>query len=76
MKALFFNKPGIENLIFGDYQLPDIGEDEVLVETKCTSVNPIDYYAVTGIHGENGPAMKINPYPHIAGSEICGDCKK
>ena len=50
MKALFFNKPGIENLIFGDYQLPDIGDDEVLVETKCTSVNPIDYYAATGIH--------------------------
>lgn len=76
MKALFFDKPGIENLIFGDYQLPDVGDDEVLVETKCTSVNPIDYYAVTGIHGINGPAMKINPYPHIAGSEIAGTVKR
>lgn len=75
MKALFFNKPGIENLIFSDYQLPDIRDDEVLVETKCTSVNPIDYYTVTGIHGVNGPAMKINPYPHIAGSEIAGTIK-
>ena len=75
MKALFFNKPGIENLIFGDYQLQDMREDEVIVETKCISVNPIDYYTVTGIHGENGPAMKINPYPHIAGSEISGVVK-
>ena len=75
MKALFFNKPGIENLIFGDYRLPDIREDEVLVETKCISVNPIDYYTVTGIHGVNGPAMKVNPYPHIAGSEISGIVK-
>jgi NADPH:quinone reductase-like Zn-dependent oxidoreductase len=75
MKALFFNKPGIENLIFGDYQLPDMRENEVLVETKCISVNPIDYYAITGIHGVNGPAMKINPYPHIAGSEISGIVK-
>ena len=75
MKALFFNKPGIENLIFGDYELPDMREDEVLVETKCIGVNPIDYYTVTGIHGENGPAMKINPYPHIAGSEISGIVK-
>ena len=75
MKALFFNKPGIENLIFGDYQLPHMREDEVLIETKCISVNPIDYYTVTGIHGQNGPPMKIDPYPHIAGSEISGIVK-
>jgi NADPH:quinone reductase-like Zn-dependent oxidoreductase len=75
MKALFYNRPGIENLIFGDYQLPDIREDEVLVEIKCTSVNPIDYYTVTGIHGVKGPAMKIKPFPHIAGSEIAGTIK-
>ncbi|HKU84326.1 MAG TPA: alcohol dehydrogenase catalytic domain-containing protein [Candidatus Nitrosocosmicus sp.] len=75
MKALFFNKPGIENLIFGDYQLPHMREDEILVETKCISVNPIDYYTVTGIHGQNGPPMKITPYPHIAGSEISGIVK-
>jgi len=75
MKALFFNRPGIENLIFGDYQLPHMSEDEVLIETKCISVNPIDYYTVTGIHGQNGPPMKINPYPHIAGSEISGIVK-
>jgi NADPH:quinone reductase-like Zn-dependent oxidoreductase len=75
MKALFFNRPGIENLIFGDYQLPHMSEDEVLIETKCISVNPIDYYTVTGIHGQNGPPMKIDPYPHIAGSEISGIVK-
>jgi NADPH:quinone reductase-like Zn-dependent oxidoreductase len=50
-------------------------EDEVLIETKCISVNPIDYYTVTGIHGQNGPPMKIDPYPHIAGSEISGIVK-
>lgn len=72
MKALFFNKPGLENLTFDDYQLTEIKEDEVLVETKCIGVNPIDYYTITGIHGINGPPMKINPFPHIAGSEIAG----
>lgn len=76
MKALFYSKPGIENLVFSDYQLADLREDEILIETKCMSVNPIDYYTVTGIHGLDGPKMKISPYPHIPGTEVAGIVKK
>jgi NADPH:quinone reductase-like Zn-dependent oxidoreductase len=76
MKALLFSQPGLQNLTFGDYQTPDIHEDEVLVETKCMGVNPIDYYTVTGLHGTDGPKMKIFPYPHIPGTEISGEVKR
>ena len=76
MKALFYLEPGIENLVFSDYQLTELREDEILIETKCMSVNPIDYYTITGVHGTNGPSMKISPYPHIPGTEIAGIVKK
>jgi len=76
MKALFYAKPGLENLTFSDYQLTDLNENEVLIETRCMSVNPIDYYTITGIHGINGPQMKISPFPHIPGTEFAGIVKK
>ncbi|HEX5905109.1 MAG TPA: alcohol dehydrogenase catalytic domain-containing protein [Candidatus Nitrosocosmicus sp.] len=76
MKALFYSEPGIENLTFADYQLTDLREDEIMIETKCMSVNPIDYYTITGVHGTDGPTMKIWPYPHIPGTEFAGIVKK
>lgn len=76
MKALFYLEPGIENLVFSDYQLTDLQEDEILIETKCMSVNPIDYNTINGIHGINGPKMKVSPFPHIPGTEIAGIVKK
>jgi NADPH:quinone reductase-like Zn-dependent oxidoreductase len=76
VKALFYSKPGIENLRFADYQLTDLREDEIMIETKCMSVNPIDYYTITGVHGTDGPIMKICPYPHIPGTEVAGVVKK
>jgi NADPH:quinone reductase-like Zn-dependent oxidoreductase len=76
MKALSFSQPGLQNLTFGDYQTPDIDKNEVLVETRCMGVNPIDYYTVTGSHGTDGPKMNILPYPHIPGTEIAGVVKR
>lgn len=76
MKAISFSQPGVQNVTFGDYQTPNINENEVLVETRCMGVNPIDYYTVTGLHGTDGPKMKIFPYPHIPGTEIAGVVKK
>ncbi len=76
MKALIFNQPGLKNLFFGDYQLEELKEEEVLIETRCVGVNPIDYYTVSGFHGNDGPPMNINPFPHIPGSEIAGIVKK
>lgn len=76
MKALFFNQFGIDNLLYGDYELDKLRDDEVLIETKCLGVNPIDYFTVTGFHGINGPKMNVKPIPHIPGSEIAGIVKK
>lgn len=76
MKAISFSQPGLHNITFSDYQTPNINENEVLVETKCIGINPIDYYTVTGLHGTDGPKMKIFPYPHIPGTEIAGVIKK
>ncbi len=76
MKALFYSIPGIENLTFADYPLTDLSDDEILIETKCMGVNPIDYYTITGIHGINGPKMNISPYPHIPGTEVAGVVKR
>lgn len=76
MKALYFNRFGIDNLLFGDYLLDSLREDEIIVETKCLGVNPIDYFTVTGFHGINGPKMNVSPIPHIPGSEIAGIVKK
>lgn len=76
MKALSFTHPGLQNISFGDYQLTDLDENEVLVETKCLGVNPIDCYTITGKHGIDGPKMKISPYPHIPGTEIAGIVKQ
>lgn len=76
MKALSFSHPGLQYLYFGDYQSPAISENEVIVETRCIGVNPIDYYTITGVHGVDGPKMKILPYPHIPGTEIAGIVKQ
>lgn len=75
MKALLFSQPGLQNLTLEDCQTPDLSENEVLVETRCMGVNPIDYYTVTGLHGTDGPKMKILPFPHIPGTEIAGVVK-
>ncbi|MDQ4074219.1 MAG: alcohol dehydrogenase catalytic domain-containing protein [Thermoproteota archaeon] len=76
MKALYFEKPGMDNLKYGDVRVPELKDTDVMLETKCLGVNPIDYFTITGIHGANGPSMHIEPYPHIAGSEISGIVKR
>ncbi len=76
MKALYFEKHGMDNLKYGDFQVPELKSTEIMLETKCLGVNPIDYFTITGIHGVNGPPMHIEPYPHIAGSEISGIVKR
>ncbi|AWR96326.1 alcohol dehydrogenase catalytic domain-containing protein [Acidianus sulfidivorans JP7] len=68
MKALFFEKNGIENLKFGDYQEPEVDEHSVKLKVIMAGVNPIDYFVVSSI-----PA---NPMPHIPGAEIYGVVEK
>lgn len=64
MKALVFDKPGIENLKMADVSPPAPGRGQVLIRVKMAGVNPIDALVVTVI-----PA---NPMPHIPGGEFAG----
>ena len=44
MKAILLEQAGgVENLILKDVEQPLIKANEVLVETKAISVNPVDY---------------------------------
>ena len=43
MKAYLLNEAGgVENLILSEIEKPELGADEVLVETKAVSINPVD----------------------------------
>ena len=43
MKAYVLNEPGgVENLVLSEIEKPAIKADEVLVETKAISINPVD----------------------------------
>lgn len=43
MKAYLLHKAGdVENLVLGQIDKPEIKEDEVLIETKAISINPVD----------------------------------
>ena len=43
MKAYVLNEAGgVENLVLSEIEKPDLGANEVLVETKAISINPVD----------------------------------
>jgi len=68
MKALAFDKSGIQNLKFVDYPDPEIKSNEVLIRVRMAGVNPIDYYTVE--------KLKVKPIPHIPGTEFSGEVVK
>ncbi|MDF7801217.1 NADP-dependent oxidoreductase [Pontiellaceae bacterium B1224] len=44
MKAYLLNKAGgVENLVLSEIEKPAVKADEVLVQTKAISINPVDY---------------------------------
>ncbi len=64
MKAIVIEKAGgVENLIITEIEKPVIKENEVLVEVKAISINPVDYKVraneavLTMIYGEQRPAI-------------------
>jgi len=65
MKALVFEKSGIENLKVTDVQEPEVGAHDVRIKVKIAGVNPIDYLVVN--------ALPVKPMPHIAGAEVYGE---
>lgn len=68
MKALVFDKSGIENLRYTEYKTPEIGSHDVLIRVKMIGVNPVDYLTVT--------SLPVSPMPHIPGVEFAGVVEK
>ncbi len=64
MRALFFNENGIDNLRYGELPTPQLEEGELLLKVAMAGVTQLDYATVT--------SMKVNPLPHIPGSEFAG----
>lgn len=69
MKALIFDKQGIDNLQIRDVAEPEIGDYDVLVKVACAGVNPIDYNIIDHI-------PNVAPMPHIPGVEFTGTIQK
>jgi NADPH:quinone reductase-like Zn-dependent oxidoreductase len=65
LKALVFEKSGLENLAIRDMERPSVGLDNVLIKVKMAGVNPIDFRVV-----DRTPNVK--PMPHIPGAEFAG----
>jgi NADPH:quinone reductase-like Zn-dependent oxidoreductase len=65
MKALIFEKSGLENLHIRDIETPSAGSDDVLIKVKMAGVNPIDFRVVNAI-------PDVKPMPHIPGAEFAG----
>jgi len=63
MKALIFDKSGVENLRVEEVERPRPARDEVLVRVKLGGVNPIDEAVIERI------PVKL---PHIPGAEVAG----
>ncbi len=68
MKALVFDKNGIENLRYTEYKDPEVKSHDVLIKVKMAGVNPVDYYTVNN--------LKVSPLPHIPGVEFSGEVAK
>ena len=69
MKALVFDKQGLDAIAVKDVEKPKPGNGMVLVKVKLAGVNPIDYKAVTAI-------PHVAPMPHIPGAEFAGEIEE
>ncbi|WP_099974159.1 NADP-dependent oxidoreductase [Lactobacillus terrae] len=69
MKAVVINEYGSrDQLKMTDIEIPDIANDEVLVEVKATSINPIDWKLREGYLSEMIPL----DFPIILGWDVSG----
>lgn len=70
MKAVVLDEyGGPEKLIYRESPLPELGENEVLVKVKATSVNPVDYKLRSGAAKARMPLE----FPAILGRDLSGE---
>ena len=68
MKAVYFDQHGnVDILQYGDRPDPVLGEGEVLVRLRASSINHLDIWVRQGL-----PGIQI-PLPHILGNEGAGE---
>jgi NADPH:quinone reductase-like Zn-dependent oxidoreductase len=66
MRAMAFAQPGgVETLQLMDLPVPELDDDEVLVQVKACALNHLDVWVRSGL------PTKI-PMPHIGGCEVAG----
>jgi NADPH:quinone reductase-like Zn-dependent oxidoreductase len=67
MKALYYDEPkGYQAIKLGDFPVPEMNDEEVLVRVKAFSLNHLDLWVMSG----NYP-VKV-PLPHIFASDASG----
>lgn len=73
MKAIVLNNFGESNNTFEtiEYPIPTIGNDEILIKVKATSINPIDYK----IRGGHLPHL-VPSFPAILHGDVSGIVEK
>lgn len=71
MKAAYYNEHGsYENIKIGEFPIPEINDDEVLVRVKAFSLNHLDIWVMEGKY-----PTEI-PMPHIFASDASGVVEK
>jgi len=68
VKALLFERQGLENLELRDVDTRELREGEVRLRVTLASVNPVDILSVE--------KLRVSPMPHIPGSEFTGVVKE
>src|SRR3954452_15744406 len=70
MKAVLLHEYGeADRLRYEDTDMPDYGDNEVLVRVKATSINPVDYKIRSGAAKARMPA----DFPAILGRDLAGE---
>src|SRR3954467_12682143 len=73
MTAIVRDKYGAELLELRDVDKPELPDDGVLVRVRATSVNPVDWYDVTGRPWIARPMMGVlGPKSPSTGSDFAG----
>jgi NADPH:quinone reductase-like Zn-dependent oxidoreductase len=71
MKALYYDKHGsYENIKIGEFPVPEINDNEVLIKVKAFSLNHLDIWVMEGKY-----PLEI-PMPHIFASDASGIVEK
>src|SRR5919198_47710 len=73
MKAIVHERYGPpEVLELREVEKPDIGEDQVLVRVHASSVNPVEWYGVSGLWLARLPTALRRPKDPRVGYDVAG----